>query len=145
MPYLGLSSFLPYSNLQDYFHGNKVSMPYLGLSSFLRFSNPSSPTSFKGFNALPRAFFFSTLSQNMPTRFSKNVSMPYLGLSSFLQYVKREICLRYICVSMPYLGLSSFLPKIEKIYQGDTEMFQCPTSGFLLFYIKSDDLLCKVC
>ena len=66
----------------------------------------------KGFNALPRAFFFST----------KLLS----GLVVGLKYV-----------SMPYHGLSSFLLVKAKKNRKTGEMFQCPTTGFLLFYAMS--------
>ena len=37
-------------------------------------------------------------------------------------------------VSMPYLGLSSFLQRFGLPYEKYIHMFQCPTTGFLLFY-----------
>ena len=45
----------------------------------------------KCFNALPRAFFFSTLSVWLPAEKKWVVSMPYLGLSSFLRYVSASL------------------------------------------------------
>ena len=66
--------------------------------------------------------------------------MPYLGLSSFLRVPKilvrrvPGITSRQGCVSMPYLGLSSFLPKMAEKEAIEAQMFQCSTSGFLLFY-----------
>ena len=85
MPYLGLSSFLPERNncmnvftkkfqcptsgfLLFYFLsqakreiiGSSVSMPYLGLSSFLQEMCLADLKCEGCFNALPRAFFFST-------------------------------------------------------------------------------------
>ena len=62
-------------------------MPYLGLSSFLLIYEQHKRKYREGFNALPRAFFFST------------------ELKAIVFYV-------------------NFL-------------FQCPTSGFLLFYAMS--------
>ena len=110
MPYLGLSSFL-FSKVHNFTKHLKpfqcptsgfllfykiplnrmvvkavVSMPYLGLSSFLHAD--------KGyilfvpeprFNALPRAFFFSTTTGEEVSEENTDVSMPYLGLSSFLR------------------------------------------------------------
>ena len=38
---------------------------------------------------------------------------------------------------MPYLGLSSFLPYFMKHTVAFYDVFQCPTSGFLLFYAMS--------
>ena len=43
-------------------------------------------------------------------------------------------------VSMPYLGLSSFLQLESLKTMAETLMFQCPTSGFLLFYAKDKDV-----
>ena len=63
-----------------------------------------------GFNALPRAFFFSTYGYKLN---KKPLTNP---------------------VSMPYLGLSSFLHTFSKTRKLDGILFQCPTSGFLLFY-----------
>ena len=61
------------------------------------------------------------------------VSMPYFGLLPFLPLKLELTNVRY-CVSMPYFGLLPFL------HFRDTEdalmdiLFQCPTSGFFLFY-----------
>ena len=66
----------------------------------------------KGFNALPRAFFFST------------------------DYHEENL-FRQCFVSMPYLGLSSFLPYKGGEGVSKNKTFQCPTSGFLLFYAMS--------
>ena len=38
---------------------------------------------------------------------------------------------------MPYHGLSSFLHIVLKHYEISEMMFQCPTTGFLLFYAMS--------
>ena len=45
----------------------------------------------KGFNALPRAFFFSTKLLSGLVVGLKYVSMPYHGLSSFLRYVSASL------------------------------------------------------
>ena len=86
-----------------------VSMPYHGLSSFLPIEQQIAELQAKRFNALPRAFFFSTLYEALEViHTTSTVSMPYHGLSSFLQ-AKRHELIKKITVSMPYHGLSSFL------------------------------------
>ena len=122
-------------------------MPYLGLSSFLLHSRKMERWSLKCFNALPRAFFFSTFLKpfqsyqfqrfqcptsgfllfyrhNRKAKWNSNgnVSMPYLGLSSFLQGLGRLVGRKKRIVSMPYLGLSSFLPTINIIKQSYAPM-----------------------
>ena len=47
-------------------------------------------------------------------------------------------------VSMPYFGLLSFLQSTIPSYFEKLEAFQCPTSGFFLFY-KTDVLLLLRC
>ena len=37
-------------------------------------------------------------------------------------------------VSMPYFGLLPFLPLSKMVENWNRRMFQCPTSGFFLFY-----------
>ena len=66
----------------------------------------------KSFNALLRASFFSTFVLPDETEYDDWVSMPYFGLLSFLQLL------------------------MQVYYQTDY-MFQCPTSGFFLFYAMS--------
>ena len=70
------------------------------------------------FNALPRAFFFSISKTSNGNSKISGVSMPYLGLSSFL-----------------------WLKKISR--KQKTLMFQCPTSGFLLFYVAINEMADK--
>ena len=112
MPYLGFSSFLPLCALEKR-NLISVSMPYLGLSSFLQKKKSAETNIETCFNALPRAFFFSTLLSLIAPSSHKIVSMPYLGLSSFLHIKNR-------------------------INYETRKLFQCPTSGFLLFYIQHE-------
>ena len=92
------------------------------------------------FNALPRAFFFSTLCRKERNDMSKeNVSMPYHGLSSFLPKHNASLTMRS-SVSMPYHGLSSFLRSRRLYTHFNCCRFQCPTTGFLLFYYKRTNL-----
>ena len=106
------SGFLLFYFIPEKWKGGvwSVSMPYLGLSSFLRFSNPSSPTSFKGFNALPRAFFFST------------------------DIIERQNEIPTEMFQCPTSGFLLFYRDWGDWWDEKRELFQCPTSGFLLFY-----------
>ena len=85
-------------------------MPYHGLSSFL-----------------PR----HTMTQEQKADL---VSMPYHGLSSFLLRMDGVHYDYQKFVSMPYHGLSSFLHYAIDNKVVDCILFQCPTTGFLLFY-----------
>ena len=86
-----------------------VSMPYFGLLSFLPYNTRRVYEDYKhSFNALLRASFFST--------------MPFVKVD-----VQKEI------VSMPYFGLLSFL-QLKENKRWIRKKFQCPTSGFFLFY-----------
>ena len=60
MPYHGLSSFLQLFMLKEVVITLLVSMPYHGLSSFLPLLKQYTRIKPVCFNALPRAFFFST-------------------------------------------------------------------------------------
>ena len=68
MPYHGLSSFLLEIAKDIIKHNASVSMPYHGLSSFLQDGLSDLDYLEKGFNALPRAFFFSTKLSTVDTR-----------------------------------------------------------------------------
>ena len=113
-----------------------VSMPYHGLSSFLLKNNFTEKINVKCFNALPRAFFFSTLRKLKFIASICIVSMPYHGLSSFLQLRHKEVGKGLDCFNA--------LPRaffFSTVVAGSTKreqlkMFQCPTTGFLLFYKK---------
>ena len=87
-------------------------MPYFGLLPFLRrWQEMEESMPNKCFNALLRASSFSTQLDNQIMLVCNNVSMPYFGLLPFLRWQKwRELC--------------------------QISMFQCPTSGFFLFYSK---------
>ena len=86
------------------------------------------------FNALPRAFFFSTEYKKPGNKKFNHVSMPYLGLSSFLQLyqlISTRIQLRFNALPRAFF----FSTMSAKMYDSVNKvMFQCPTSGFLLFY-----------
>ena len=62
-----------------------------------------------------------------------SVSMPYFGLLPFLQMFRITYGSEYM-VSMPYFGLLPFLPLSKMVENWNRRMFQCPTSGFFLFY-----------
>ena len=66
-----------------------------------------------GFNALLRASFFST---------------DYSDKYAVIQWA----------VSMPYFGLLSFLLNSKSVNIWEVFLFQCPTSGFFLFYRGKD-------
>ena len=88
------SGFLLFYNYTMVYNANNVivvSMPYLGLSSFLLRNSESVKWGAWCFNALPRAFFFSTAKSFTITKDTRQVSMPYLGLSSFLRYVSASL------------------------------------------------------
>ena len=116
-------------------------MPYLGLSSFLRLDGTDLETDIAYcFNALPRAFFFSTEEKYVRKGKQHTVSMPYLGLSSFLlHYILRKV-LYTKHVSMPYLGLSSFLHRVrakEALIYGTVSMPYLGLSSFLRYVSAS--------
>ena len=91
-----------------------VSMPYLGLSSFLpEMTTTEKEVTTTCFNALPRAFFFSTL------RLASN---------------QCSLLLEFQCPTSGFLLF--YLPADWAGLRG-AELFQCPTSGFLLFYAMS--------
>ena len=88
----------------------------------------------ESFNALPRAFFFSTTPHPI-TMQDTNGEFQCPTTVFLLFYVARNGGRNEPGnVSMPYHGLSSFLHwgRINNLSTGI--MFQCPTTGFLLFY-----------
>ena len=92
----------------------------------------------ESFNALPRAFFFSTTPHPI-TMQDTNGEFQCPTTVFLLFYVARNGGRNEPGnVSMPYHGLSSFLPA-EEIGREHTinDEFQCPTSDFLLFYAMS--------
>ena len=135
--------------------------PTSGFSLFYIHLSRRKRTARQSFNTLLRAFLFSTVPPDLgrqtlgvfqcPTSgfslFYDNrleykrkrvmfVSMPYFGLFSFLHYRVTHVQLVYNNVSMPYFGLFSFL--LPTTYTlNHSMMFQCPTSGFSLFYFLS--------
>ena len=90
-PTSGFLLFYKYVEPNMYHIVSSVSMPYLGLSSFLQNITRLMKNLPQCFNALPRAFFFSTVAGNGGKHEPGNVSMPYLGLSSFLRYVSASL------------------------------------------------------
>ena len=61
--------------------------------------------------------------------------MPYLGLSSFLQTGEVEYDYSGLALfQCPTSGFLLFYTNIKLVYDDAEELFQCPTSGFLLFY-----------
>ena len=86
----------------------------------------------KCFNALPRAFFFSTDDNGTVNVEDLSVSMPYLGLSSFLLNTSgnEDTIELFQC---PTTGFLLFYDMILSEVEED-RAFQCPTTGFLLFY-----------
>ena len=91
-------------------------MPYFGLLSFLRSSHSSRKLKSYCFNALLRASFFSTAIIQTNYHLQRNVSMPYFGLLSFLQTIAKLA--------------------FNKLFG-----FQCPTSGFFLFYLYTQVII----
>ena len=83
MPYFGLSSFLPKKN-DKYFLNVLFQCPISGFLLFYRPISLGEQKRLRCFNALFRAFFFSTGNNNEQQVSRKRVSMPYFGLSSFL-------------------------------------------------------------
>ncbi len=113
-------------------------MPYIGLSSFLHIcSKLVTHYLIRRFNALPRAFFFSTNITEESKSELMTFQCPTSGFLLFYKYVEPNMYHIVSSVSMPYLGLSSFLRWQEMEENMNQEMFQCPTSGFLLFYAMS--------
>ena len=136
MPYLGLSSFLHTVYYCSWRNSVCVSMPYHGLSSFLPLTESIDRLDKQAcFNALPRAFFFSTLSTEVSLKKDlKLVSMPYHGLSSFLRFNNLiggsgEYCFN----ALPRAFFFSTLSELMEL--SASTLFQCPTTGFLLFYL----------
>ena len=136
-----------------------VSMPYFGLLSFLPYNTRRVYEDYKhSFNALLRASFFSTMPFVKVDVQKEIVSMPYFGLLSFLQCSSNPLHDFRRCVSMPYFGLLSFLHnegkgdwyvlgivsmpyfgllsflQLKENKRWIRKKFQCPTSGFFLFY-----------
>ena len=138
-------------------------MPYFGLLSFLLFCGDFRESSFKGsFNALLRASFFSTVRLNnngtnnefcfnallRASFFSTNGyadtynGKAYTGFNALLRasfFSTGKFQNFYIWmenVSMPYFGLLSFLLGNSKTFTFGWKTFQCPTSGFFLFYLE---------
>ena len=105
-PTSGFSLFYTVSSAHND-HAQNVSMPYFGLFSFLLRERMIKMKSYICFNALLRAFLFSTLRKKEINSMQK-VSMPYFGLFSFLLMAKCKAT-RKAKVSMPYFGLFSFL------------------------------------
>ena len=111
MPYFGLFSFLPISMNTIIKFFKTVSMPYLGLSSFLHIcSKLVTHYLIRRFNALPRAFFFSTATYR-------------------LRNVRSILCFNALPRAFFFSTIFTMLHR-----QKNSRLFQCPTSGFLLFY-----------
>ena len=158
MPYHGLSSFLQRTVLQKFIFIT-VSMPYHGLSSFLHIGQSLIDNSdMFCFNALPRAFFFSTANEIKKFAELLFFSMPYHGLSSFLLLDKIlcSTCYGECFNALPRAFFFStrkfqetlkfefgfnalpraffFSTSFVVDYDYNYKAFQCPTTGFLLFY-----------
>ncbi len=84
-------------------------MPYHGLSSFLRYAADTNSDTGGSFNALPRAFFFST------------------------NRIVEEM-LNVLLFQCPTTGFLLFYEDYTHIITVADTLFQCPTTGFLLFY-----------
>ena len=88
------------------------------------------------FNALLRAFLFSTMELSASTLGKMIVSMPYFGLFSFLLlslWMISPVCRRRFNALLRAFLFSTRRYENMKYY--DVAMFQCPTSGFSLFYL----------
>ena len=112
MPYHGLSSFLPKNILYNKEGIKNVSMPYHGLSSFLHEGYLVYRRMLLCFNALPRAFFFST---------------------------GKDLIMKKINKSFNALPRAFFFSTSFTITKDTRQrLFQCPTTGFLLFYADTE-------
>ena len=86
------------------------------------------------FNALLRAFSFSTVYDKLLSVLKQRVSMPYFGLFPFLH-------IEALTESIDRLGFNALLRAFSfstarRIIKKEVNLwrFQCPTSGFFLFY-----------
>ena len=89
----------------------------------------------KCFNALLRASFFSTFSG--VEEFSQKiiVSMPYFGLLSFLHCYDVAVIKNGYMFQCPTSGFFLFYGELSMTNDVKEALFQCPTSGFFLFYL----------
>ena len=137
-------------------------MPYHGLSSFLRYAADTNSDTGGSFNALPRAFFFSTnriveemlnvlLFQCPTTGFllfyedythiitvaDTLFQCPTTGFLLFYKYTC--ICKRVVFSCFNALPRAFFFSTLHSVHPTMTVIreFQCPTTGFLLFYAMS--------
>ena len=108
-------------------------MPYFGLLPFLLTITKDTRQRLLGFNALLRASSFSTKHCVKKVNKQITVSMPYFGLLPFLPKNNKERG-ELMKVSMPYFGLLPFLRIFKSVFAPKVNLFQCPTSGFFLFY-----------
>ena len=162
MPYFGLLPFLRKKCSELHMVQNIVSMPYFGLLPFLQMFRITYGSeymvSMPYFGLLP----FLLCNLVIYKRFFEKVSMPYFGLLPFLRKKDTmELQINFF-VSMPYFGLLPFLLIMtnttlsinfycfnallrassfstkggQKIRCQYYHVFQCPTSGFFLFYNK---------
>ena len=151
-----------YSNQPQWFSINHIRFNALPRAFFFStFRNNMMSYVNTCFNALPRAFFFSTLLSGDRKQLLRYLlfQCPTSGFLLFYLWKKQKhFSIRPLCfnalprafffstythiltvadtylVSMPYLGLSSFLRQAFNGRYSNTVSFQCPTSGFLLFY-----------
>ena len=110
MPYFGLLSFLPPIPIILQMFTQGVSMPYFGLLSFLHIRTGKLHDKFICFNALLRASFFSTL---LLKKIFINIVMCFNALLRASFFSTRDL------ITLVPLQM---------------DVFQCPTSGFFLFY-----------
>ena len=137
MPYFGLFPFLPGDDGNLVMSKEVVSMPYFGLFPFLRNLVMSKEVKEACFNALLRAFSFSTVYDKLLSVLKQRVSMPYFGLFPFLH-------IEALTESIDRLGFNALLRAFSFSTNDYTKKvnvkfnkFQCPTSGFFLFYAMS--------
>ena len=71
--------------------------------------------------------------RNRGSKKQSNVSMPYFGLLPFLLFEVFFLLTINNCFNA-LLRASSFSTEMTDKERTDTQMFQCPTSGFFLFY-----------
>ena len=137
MPYFGLLPFLQMFRI-TYGSEYMVSMPYFGLLPFLLcnlviYKRFFEKVSMPYFGLLP----FLRKKDTMELQINFFVSMPYFGLLPFLLIMTNTtLSINFYCFNA-LLRASSFSTKGgQKIRCQYYHVFQCPTSGFFLFYNK---------
>ena len=108
--------------------------PTSGFFLFYSYFITVDKSSYARFNALLRASFFSTIYRDLKGKNTYAVSMPYFGLLSFLRDNELRTYTERKMFQCPTSGFFLFYYRQKTVQLYLIKMFQCPTSGFFLFY-----------